>query len=240
VAEKSGVLTIPVQCVIERGGKFHAYIKNGNNIQVRDLVLGGTNDTVIEVIDGLKEGEQVLLNPRADVPNAGDEKTESEKVDVNKRFGAARVSAEKPGGPGAGPGGPGAPSGGAGAPAGAGAAVGAPPSTGAPAGGGPGGTEGGPGGPGGRGGRGGPGGWKQPTFKELDKDGDGKITKEENPSPFFDRQDTNGDGVVDREEFKTSMDRFKKMMEERMKEGGGGFGGGGPGGGFGGPPGGGQ
>ncbi|HWB07807.1 MAG TPA: HlyD family efflux transporter periplasmic adaptor subunit [Pirellulales bacterium] len=254
VAEKKDVLTIPVQCVVERGGKFHAYVRNGNSVQVRDLVLGGTNDTVIEVIDGLKEGEQVLLNPRADVPSSGDESQESEKVDVGKRFGAARPSATTPAGAGPAPGGPapGGPS-----PAGAAAAAGPGASPGGPAAGGPGGPGGagpgaapggpgsgdrGPGGPGGegrgrgRGGPGGPGGFKPPTFKELDKDGDGKITREENPSPFFDRQDTNGDGVVDREEFKTSMDRFKKMMEERMKEGGGGPGG--PGGGFGGPPGG--
>jgi HlyD family secretion protein len=237
VAEKKDVLTIPVQCVVESGGKFHAYVRNGNNVQVRDLALGGTNDTVIEVVDGLKEGEQVLLNPRADVPNANDESQESEKVDVNKRFGAARVSTEKQGGPGVG----GPPSNGGPAAAGAGGGP-------SPGGGGRGGEwrgrEGGAGGSGGPGaggpsgegrGRGGPGGFKPPTFKDLDKDGDGKITREENPSPFFDRQDTNGDGVVDREEFKTSMDRFKKMMEERMREGGGG-----PSGGFGGPPGGGQ
>ena len=61
-----------------------------------------------------------------------------------------------------------------------------------------------------------------PTFKELDKDGDGKITKEENPSPYFDSMDPNTDGTVDREEFKTAMDRVKKMMQERGAGGAGG------------------
>jgi Ca2+-binding EF-hand superfamily protein len=59
-----------------------------------------------------------------------------------------------------------------------------------------------------------------PTFKELDKDGDGKVTKEEHPTPqYFDMVDTNKDGSLDPKEFKTAMDQAKKWM---ANQGGGG------------------
>jgi hypothetical protein len=87
VSQKKDVLQVPVQCVVERANKFYAYVKNGQGIEPRNLVLGGTNDTVMEVVDGLKEGELVLLNPRADVPNAADQAVEPDDLDINKRPG---------------------------------------------------------------------------------------------------------------------------------------------------------
>lgn len=222
VEDKKDVLTIPVQCIVEKGGKFYSWVRTADGIEPRELMLGGTNDTVFEIIDGLKEGERVLQNPRADIPAASEGVAKSEKVDISQRFGASQAKVEAPA---SGPS-PGAVAGPAGAPGAAAAAAG-------PGGPGPGGPNaaGGPGA-----GRGGPGGggqaWKMPTFKELDKDGDGSITREENPSPFFDRMDADSNGTIDRKEFKEAMDRARKMMQER------GMGGGGPGGG-GGPPGGG-
>ena len=252
VAEKKDVLQIPVQCVVESGGKFHAYVKTAKGIERRDLVLGGTNDSVIEVIDGLKEGEKVLQNPRADVPGASDDTEVEEAVDVNKRFGATRTPAEQVvgGAPGSGKpaGAPGAGGPGAGAPA-----AGGPPdgggrrrgqggeggsAGGGPAGGGPGGFGGGPGGGAGAG-QG--GGNRRPrTFKEMDKNGDGKITADELPEraqQFFPMMDANGDGFVDEAEHKSNQERMRQRMQQGGGFGPGGFGGGGPGGG---PPGGGQ
>jgi HlyD family secretion protein len=101
VSQKRGVLQVPVQCVVERGGKLRAYVKTHSGIEVRDLLSGGTNDTVIEVLDGLKEGELVLLNPRADVPETADKVVEADAVDVNQRFGASQAKPE-PGPPGPG------------------------------------------------------------------------------------------------------------------------------------------
>jgi HlyD family secretion protein len=237
VAEKKDVLTIPVQCVVENAGKFHAYVKNASGVpEKRELVLGGTNDTVIEVDDGLKEGEQVLLNPRADVPEASTEEHEIEKVDVGKRFGQTKPMAAPggaaPGGAAAPPAAGGPAAGGAttGGPAAGGATTGGPAAGGAAAGGPQGAGQGQGGGPG----RGGPGGEgtprRPPTFKEQDKNGDGKITVDELPEraqQFFGMMDTNGDGGVDQAEHKAMLDRMRQMQQQ----GGGGFGG---------PPGGGQ
>jgi RND family efflux transporter MFP subunit len=81
------------------------------------------------------------------------------------------------------------------------------------------------GGPGGRGGsRGG-------NLMQFDKDGDGKVSREEAPEPmqnFFGNMDTNSDGFIDQEELKQIQGRF----------GGGPGGAGGPGGPDGGGPGG--
>ncbi|HUY31623.1 MAG TPA: HlyD family efflux transporter periplasmic adaptor subunit [Pirellulales bacterium] len=223
VAEKKGVLSVPVQAIVEQGKKFYAWVKSDSKPDKRTVLLGATNDTFIEIKDGLLEGDLVLLNPRAVVAEAREDVPQEDVVDISKKFGAtagtvqvAEGDAPKPpvksdptavrtaSTPAAAP-----------APAGTTAAGGAPGGGGPPGGGGAG------RGPGGGGG----GQRKLPAFKDLDKDGDGKISKEENPSPWFDRQDANADGFVDRKEFKESMDQFQKMMKQR---GMGGQGGGGP------------
>ena len=66
VDERQNVLTIPVQCVVQRGTTCYAFVKTPGGIQRRELLLGAKNDTSIEIVDGLKEGERVLLTPRAE------------------------------------------------------------------------------------------------------------------------------------------------------------------------------
>jgi HlyD family secretion protein len=215
VSQKKGVLQVPVQCVVERGGKFRSYVKTPKGIEGREVVLGGTNDTVIEVVDGVKEGELVLLNPRADVPDSTDRVVgaESDSVDIDKTFGSSQPK-PAPGGAAPAAGGPG----GAAAPSTTGPAAGTKDGSA---------TAGGPGGAGAAagGGAAGAAGFKWPTFKELDKDSDGKLTREENPSPWFDQIDTNSNGSIDPKEFKTAIDKAKKMM---ANPGGGGPPGGAP------------
>jgi HlyD family secretion protein len=207
IGEHKGVLTVPVQCVVAKGRKAFAWVKNGPSIEERELVLGATNDTLIEIKDGLSEGDLVLQHPRADVPGARTDTSSDEKVDVEKAFGASKANvneASAPGGPGGGPGMQGGPGNG-------------PPG------------EGGPGG-GRRGGGGGGGRRRMPSFKEMDKDSDGKVSKEEFPQEMiriWDFVDTNQDGFFDQEESKAAEERRKQMEQQ------GGFGGGG--GGFGGP-----
>jgi hypothetical protein len=76
-----------------------------------------SNNTRIEVKDGVAEGDLVLLNPRAVVPEAREEDKSEESVDIRKKFGDERpTNAAGPngrGGPGEsdkqGPGGDGGP-----------------------------------------------------------------------------------------------------------------------------------
>src|SRR6185436_12685072 len=54
--------------------------------------------------------------------------------------------------------------------------------------------------------------FQMPTFADLDKNKDKKISKDEFPSQFppqmFDRLDTNHDGSIDEEEWKTMLAQF--------------------------------
>ena len=81
-----------------------AWIREGKGFERRPLVLGATNDQFVEVKDGLVEGMDVVLNPRAVIPEARGVKEAAEEVDVDKKFGKERMrapDAEKspPGGP---------------------------------------------------------------------------------------------------------------------------------------------
>ncbi len=69
---------------------------------------------------------------------------------------------------------------------------------------------------------------------QLDRDGDGKVSREEAPEPmrpFFDRLDENKDGFIDAAE----VAKMRSLMGRGGRPGGGPSGGGPPGGG---PPGG--
>lgn len=268
------VLTVPVQAVVEQAGRYYCWVVTPEGPKRREVVIGRTNDTYIEIKDGLNEGEEVLLRPRADVPEAQSDVPRDSRV---KFQGPAEKSApadseeggrpagEMAGGARAGGmptfesldankdgklakdefpeqaraffdmidtnkdgfidknesdesirrmraqfgGGPSGPAGGSG-PGGPGGAGG----------------FGGPGG-GGAGGVGGPGGRRGFDFAELDKDGDGKLTREDYPErarQFFDLLDSNHDGFVDKAEFEEA----RRRMMERMRQGGGFPGGGAP------------
>jgi HlyD family secretion protein len=210
------VVLIPVSAVVEQRGKFHAWVKTPQGHEKRSLTLGHTNIKVIEIKDGVKEDDEVVLNPKAVLAEARDEGPAVEE-EVDNRFKnktasvakgdvkSGRQKSAQPGGTGA--------------------------SSETKSGDAPGGTASLTGAEGGAevaskakksGGRG--------SIMQYDKDGDGKVSREEAPEQvqaFFDRMDTNGDGFVDRKE----ADDAKKP-----REGGGGRPGGAGGGPAGGAP----
>lgn len=209
IADLTDVITVPVACVVEQRGTFLAWVQTATGPERRPLVLGMTNDNVIEIKDGLKEGDRVLLNPRAFVADARENIPADEEV-TTKGFGKAGDSAgaegqSTPGGAAGGGRGEGGPERGAGGGQGR-----------------PSGSAGG-GRPGGGGGRG--------NLMDNDKDGDGKISKDEAPAfmqQFFDRMDANSDGFIDQAE-------ISKARQSRQRSGAGGGRPGGPGGSGGGP-----
>ncbi len=124
VAHLQDVLTIPVAAVVEQRGEYLAWIRTAEGFERRPLVLGATNDQFVEVQDGLLEGMDVVLNPRAVIPEARGVKDSVDDVNVDKKFGKERKrapdaekgpAADSAGGPAAGVPAAGAP--GAGAPA---------------------------------------------------------------------------------------------------------------------------
>ena len=93
VANLPNVLSVPVQAVVEKGGKFYCWVEEAAGPAKRPVVLGMSNNTRIEIKDGLTEGQDVLLNPRATVEEARAEEKSDEKVDVKKKFGGDKPAA---------------------------------------------------------------------------------------------------------------------------------------------------
>jgi HlyD family secretion protein len=65
VARHVDVLKIPVAAVVETDEGDFCWIKQAEGLQQRSLGLGGSNEVFIVVESGLKEGDEVVLNPLA-------------------------------------------------------------------------------------------------------------------------------------------------------------------------------
>jgi multidrug efflux pump subunit AcrA (membrane-fusion protein) len=58
-------LTVPVQAVTEIDGQHIAYVVNGGGVERREVKIGESNEQLIEITDGIKEGERVALDARS-------------------------------------------------------------------------------------------------------------------------------------------------------------------------------
>ncbi|MFV1964212.1 MAG: HlyD family efflux transporter periplasmic adaptor subunit [Pirellulaceae bacterium] len=192
VAHLKDAITLPVAAIVEQRGGFYCWVRKGEQNERRPLVLGVSDDQFVEVKEGVAEGEEVLLNPRAVVDDARRDDSEKEEADVNARFGGEGASPAtgpqgrgerrgSPGGSGRGPGSGGPPAGGARE-----SGRGGGPPAGSHRGGSP------------------------RDLMQSDQDGDGKISKDEAPEfmqSFFDRVDGNGDGFLDKNEIQAMRSR---------------------------------
>ena len=161
VDKLEGVLSVPVQSIIQADGSTWCYVAAGNGVLRKDISIGRSNDKFVHIKEGLEQGERIVLNSMDiyDQQNEGPKSISSESGVPEMPETLAEVGYEAPaaserGGPGGprqagrgGPGGPGGP-GGQGGPEGAGGRRG-------PGGGGPG-MAGRPNRPGGGGGGGRP------------------------------------------------------------------------------------
>lgn len=61
--QKQSALFLPKASLYDRNGKYYAYVlTSGNKVEQRDLLLGASNEQEVEVLQGIKEGEQVILD----------------------------------------------------------------------------------------------------------------------------------------------------------------------------------
>lgn len=65
MAVHENVLTIPVAAVVATDEGDFCWVKTATGITRRALQLGDSNDVFIVVDGGLKEGDEVVLNPMA-------------------------------------------------------------------------------------------------------------------------------------------------------------------------------
>ncbi len=80
VTQKDDVVAVPVQAIIQMKGKDNVFVLTPTGPSRRPVVLGLTNDKLIEVKKGLDAGETVALNPSALLTE--DEKREAFAVTV--------------------------------------------------------------------------------------------------------------------------------------------------------------
>ncbi|MBA3314675.1 MAG: efflux RND transporter periplasmic adaptor subunit [Planctomycetaceae bacterium] len=185
VQERPDVLQVQFQSIVTAGQTRYAYVLENGKAVRREVVTGAANDTHVEILDGIAEGEKVILNPRTHFSDelaalgALDEPTSEKEGGENAGGATPAVGTPEAGGP-------------------SGAAAG------------PGGqqTEGGP-----AAGAADGAGRPDPAqfFARLDKNGDGGVTKDEVEGRFaenFDTMDANKDGKIDQAEFAAGARNF--------------------------------
>lgn len=172
VSSRENVLQAPIQSIVTVVGRQVAFVISRGKAEMRTVKIGATNDRMIEILEGLNEGDQVVMNPRSSFEAELKELEE----DLIKQQAAENQKAE-------------------GSPAGSVPETPvlpmSPPAATPPAG-----SEGRP-------------AFDPITrFREMDKNGDGKLSSDEWSERFAANapaMDTNGDGVVSLEEYQTGM-----------------------------------
>lgn len=104
----ANTLSVPIQAVTTHKGKQVVYLVNGAKTEPRPVETGMYNTKYIEITQGLKEGDRVLLAPPFDLQEKdleGAVLTQEEKIQAARTNTADRVplpqEPDAPGGPGA-------------------------------------------------------------------------------------------------------------------------------------------
>ncbi len=63
VRELQDVVLVPIQVVANRGGRKVCYLVTSSGTEEREVVTGAFSDTLVQIVEGLQEGDEVLLNP---------------------------------------------------------------------------------------------------------------------------------------------------------------------------------
>ncbi len=59
------VVQIPIQGIQEKKKKFYCLVKNEDSYETREIKIGPKSDTRVCILEGLDEGDEVVLNPRS-------------------------------------------------------------------------------------------------------------------------------------------------------------------------------
>jgi RND family efflux transporter MFP subunit len=87
-------LTVPVQAVTELDSEQVAYVVSGNTIERRKVKVGESNEQLIQVLEGLQEGDRVALDARSRA--AAELKQKAEKDKDKKQQDAPKQEGDKP------------------------------------------------------------------------------------------------------------------------------------------------
>ena len=70
IAEHNNVLTVPMTAVVEQREKYYCWVMDSKQTERRALRLGVCDGKLVEVHEGVAEGEKVVLRPRNTVAEA--------------------------------------------------------------------------------------------------------------------------------------------------------------------------
>jgi len=90
-----GALTVPIQGVTEVGGEHVCYVVTGGAVERRPVTIGDGNEQLVQIVEGLSEGEQVALDARTRAAAELGTANPGKKPDEKERVPPAPV----PGGP---------------------------------------------------------------------------------------------------------------------------------------------
>lgn len=71
IESQTDVLTVPVQAVVERAGTFYCARRAGSGWDVREVKVGPNSDKFVVILDGLDEGDEVMLDLREHATDLG-------------------------------------------------------------------------------------------------------------------------------------------------------------------------
>lgn len=91
VNELTDVLAVPVQAVTERRREKYAYVQVGDKFERRTVKVGDTNDKLVQILEGLSEGEAVALDARK--RGLADKELEDDKDEAKAKPATAGKSA---------------------------------------------------------------------------------------------------------------------------------------------------
>ena len=91
LADYTDVLKVPVAAIVESSEGYLCWIRKDGQIKKRNVQLGDTNDEYTVVESGLSEGEEVVLNPLAQL-----EQAEKEALKPGNSNGASAPSEKTP------------------------------------------------------------------------------------------------------------------------------------------------
>jgi len=64
VGELADVLVVPVQAIAEHKGEFFAFVDKNGKVKLQKVKIGENNETHVQILEGLVEGERVALDAR--------------------------------------------------------------------------------------------------------------------------------------------------------------------------------
>ncbi|MCH2202469.1 MAG: HlyD family efflux transporter periplasmic adaptor subunit [Fuerstiella sp.] len=94
VADLKDVLTVPVSSVVEQRESYFCWVSDNDGIHKQELELGRTNDKTVEVVQGVKEGDRVLRNPKSVIDDAAREMPQGDSERDRSQFGSGDSSDE--------------------------------------------------------------------------------------------------------------------------------------------------